>query len=299
LEGRLASQEARLAAQQGVIERLLVKRADAAPTSSPILPTQGPSSSAAAGDIAPKYTIGRRASRRALLRLSGAAAAAGVAAGAIELWKPAGARAVGARIDNTITFEQAASGAGNVAIQGDGSSGAYGLKGTSDSGDAVTGISFGGRGVYGSSTGDGVHGFSSGASGVAGISFGGVGGYFSGSRAALNLQPALALGAPSSGPHFRGDVYLDSATAVWLCVADGTPGNWVKVAAPQYGYAGGALNLLPVPIRLLDTRAGASVGNTRPGAPVAYQGTINVPAAGVTYQSQTIPSGARAAVSRP
>jgi hypothetical protein len=49
---------------------------------------------------------------------------------------------------------------------------------------------------------------------------------------------------------------------------------------------------LPVPIRLLDTRGGANVGNLRPNAPVAFHGTINVPAAGVTYQSQTIPTGA-------
>jgi hypothetical protein len=115
---------------------------------------------------------------------------------------------------------------------------------------------------------------------------------FIGGQAPIQLGGGGTPGAPTTGSHNQGEIYADSNTALWVCVAGGTPGHWVKLAAPQYGFGGGALDLLPVPIRLLDTRAGATVGNTRPGAPVAYQGTINVPAAGVAYAGQTIPAGA-------
>jgi hypothetical protein len=163
---------------------------------------------------------------------------------------------------------------GGTAISGDGLSGGNGLFGTSDSGSAV--IAF-------SRTEDGL------------VANGGRhGAILVGKSAPLLLVPASFAGAPTSGFHGTGEVVIDSNGDMFLCVSNGMPGHWRKVAAPQYGYAGGALNLLPSAIRLLDTRAGANDANLHPGTPVAYHGTINVPAAGVTYNMQTIPTGATA-----
>jgi hypothetical protein len=179
-----------------------------------------------------------------------------------------------------------------------------GVAGASTSGKAVAGTSGSGYGVFGQSTSsNGVFGLSTSDSGVNAHSINhdglfAVGGRFGaslqGSTAPLYLGTSGFIGAPTSGTHITGEVMIDNNGDMFLCVKNGSPGGWRQVAAPQVGYAGGALNLLPVPIRLLDTRAGATVGNTRPGAPVGYHGTINVPAAGVTYQMQTIPSGATA-----
>jgi hypothetical protein len=158
----------------------------------------------------------------------------------------------------------------------------------------VFATSGGGTGVYANGTGYGVDATSGGGTGVRAISGTGLGGLFAGGLAPIRLAPAGSPGAPAAGAHGVGEIYVDSTVALWVCVTAGTPGHWVKLAAPQYGYAGGALNLLPAAIRLLDTRAGATVGNTLTNVPVAYHGTLSFPAAGVTYQMQTIPSGATA-----
>jgi hypothetical protein len=66
-----------------------------------------------------------------------------------------------------------------------------------------------------------------GPGGVLGL--GTVGGVFSGSVAAVNLDPADTLGAPA-GQAFKGDLAVDSAGVLWMCVAAGTPGTWIKVS---------------------------------------------------------------------
>jgi hypothetical protein len=104
----------------------------------------------------------------------------------------------------------------------------------------------------------------------------------------------LFAGAPTSGSWGAGEQIRDIHGDLWICVVTGSPGQWRQVSAPQVGYTGGALNFLPTPIRLLDTRFGSPNGNLRTNAPVAYHGTINVPAAGVTYAGQHIPTGASA-----
>jgi hypothetical protein len=193
------------------------------------------------------------------------------------------------------TLQLSQTGASLTAIEGDGSSGATGVTGMSDTGYGVYGRSQSHEAVLGNSPNAiGVRGTSTNGVGVWGNSVFNLGGVFVGGQAPIQLVPAGSPGAPSSGTHAAGEIYVDSTAALWVCVAGGTPGHWVKLAAPQYGYAGGAINFLSVPIRLLDTRAGATVGNDRPNAPVAYHGTINVPAAGVTYSGQTIPAGATA-----
>jgi hypothetical protein len=101
---------------------------------------------------------------------------------------------------------------------------------------------------------------------------------------------------PNGGFYDEGEQIRDKNGDLWICVGAGTPGNWAKVAAPQFGYAGGALNLLATPIRLLDTRATAPPGsaNTMTFAPIVYHGTVTFPAGGVTFAGQTIPAGATA-----
>ncbi|HXY46160.1 MAG TPA: hypothetical protein VEH29_18385 [Acidimicrobiales bacterium] len=113
----------------------------------------------------------------------------------------------------------------------------------------VTGDSSSETGVLGMSSGaDGVHGLTTaaGASGVAGIdqatgstshglyggSDNGIGGYFQGGRAPLLLAPSSSAGAPTSGDHSKGEIYVDSDGAVFVCtVGDGSDvGTWQQLA---------------------------------------------------------------------
>jgi hypothetical protein len=167
-------------------------------------------------------------------------------------------------------------------------------------GTGVAGVSDKGSGLQGTANGAatamGVVGQSSSGYGLVGLSTTGVDLAAHGTGRFLQTNTLAHAGPPtaSDGSFAAGEQIRDAAWALWLCTAGGAPGTWVPVAVTQPGYLGGGLNLLPIPIRLLDTRAGAPVGNDRPGVPIAYHGTLNVPAAGVTYQGQTIPSGATA-----
>jgi hypothetical protein len=73
----------------------------------------------------------------------------------------------------------------------------------------------------------GVNGSSEHGSGVFGA--GVYGGQFQGSRAQLNLLPGTSVGKPTSGPHALGEIYMDSAASLFVCIGSGTPGTWVKV----------------------------------------------------------------------
>lgn len=68
-----------------------------------------------------------------------------------------------------------------------------------------------------------------GGSGVIGYSGNGIGGTFAGGGAPLRLQPASAEGAPTTGNHQQGELYVDSSGTLWLCTADVAPGSWVEV----------------------------------------------------------------------
>lgn len=52
-----------------------------------------------------------------------------------------------------------------------------------------------------------------------------------GGRAQLYLKPAAAAGAPTSGSHLLGDIFMDSAGALHTCTSSGTPGTWIRLAA--------------------------------------------------------------------
>jgi hypothetical protein len=78
-----------------------------------------------------------------------------------------------------------------------------------------------GLNAFGASTG--VYG--EGGTGVKGKSYTGLGGDFSGATAPIRLQPATTSGAPTTGTHKRGELYVDSQGQLFLCVADSVSGN--------------------------------------------------------------------------
>jgi hypothetical protein len=122
---------------------------------------------------------------------------------------------------------------------------AFGVKGETADAIGVKGIgrngvigesSAGGHGaVYGRHTGSsgyGVVGDGRGpGAGVLGRNSGGYGGEFEGGKAQLKLKPAASAGKPTTGTHTKGEVYMDSAGALFVCTAgDGTSvGTWKKV----------------------------------------------------------------------
>jgi hypothetical protein len=110
-------------------------------------------------------------------------------------------------------------------------------------------------GIRGSArnAGSGVSGASQTGAGVAGSSTSGYGGSFGGGKAQLRLLPGAAAGAPTTGAHVAGELYADSAGALFSCVTTGTPGTWAALtrAAKQPVYVS-----LPKPDRFVDTRSG-------------------------------------------
>jgi len=86
--------------------------------------------------------------------------------------------------------------------------------------------------------------FGSAAVGVLGD--GAVGGQFSGTDAAINLEPRTQAGAPG-GTNFKGDLVVDLNGVLWLCIASGTPGTWIRVSH-------GGIRLLESPQRAYDSR---------------------------------------------
>jgi hypothetical protein len=98
------------------------------------------------------------------------------------------------------------------------------------------------RGVFGRTTGfngQGVSGeglkgtgvLGTGKTGVAGMSTGtGYGGYFEGGKAQLRIMPSLEGGRPTTGSHFKGEIYMDTAGKLFVCIGTGIPGKWRKVS---------------------------------------------------------------------
>jgi hypothetical protein len=133
-------------------------------------------------------------------------------------------------------------GEGHFGVSGratrDGGTGVYGATGPTVRGDGVVGSGSGlefagvfgsnetGTGVEGRGTVLGVNGFSNAGAGVFGESQQGYAGAFQGGKAQLRIVPKSGTGPPTSGSFGAGDLYLDSAAALFVCVAGGTPGTW-------------------------------------------------------------------------
>lgn len=173
-------------------------------------------------------------------------------------------------------------------------------------GIAIYGLTDTGYGLYGSSgsSGAGVYGVNSG-NGSAVVGHGshiGVGGTFTGGLAPLALGLGSAVGAPTANTHSAGEIYLDSAATMWVCVAGGTPGTWAQVATTPSGATGGAITYLSEPIRLLDTRVGQTDAHQTPGVACQPGAAFTVTVAGVSFTNPTtktlvnVPSAAVGAI---
>jgi hypothetical protein len=111
-------------------------------------------------------------------------------------------------------------------VRGQGGTGVWGSSST-------TGYS----GVYGQHTGSGygvvADGSGSSGAGVLGRNSSGYGGQFEGGKAQLMLKPGGSAGKPG-GSHTKGEIYMDSAGTLFVCVASTTStttAKWKKVSA--------------------------------------------------------------------
>jgi hypothetical protein len=140
-----------------------------------------------------------------------------------------------------------------------------GLFAKSTSGNGVSGQSISNTGVFGSSkTGFGVKGFSESETGVVaqstnfnalaaaalnggtgvlatsstgkavyGRSAEGYGAEFDGGKAPLRLDPSnTQIGAPTSGDHQAGELFVDKNGTLFYCAISGTPGEWQALSRP-------------------------------------------------------------------
>ncbi len=180
---------------------------------------------------------------------------------------------------NAGNFNTAGSaGVGGIAADGAGAAGVAGNAGAN------------GTGVYGVAKGSaacwGVWGFTDAGVGVQGVSQTGIDLVANGSgRIASNIQ--LDVGAPTTGTYLAGEQIHDAGGNLFICIAGGTPGTWLKVAAAAAG-RGGMVNLLSAPIRLLDTRL--SIGKLPAGSVNVLQVT------GVDVGGISVPKGATGVV---
>jgi hypothetical protein len=209
-----------------------------------------------------------------------------IAGGTPGTWQ----QAVATPSSSTVTLQLSALGPGHAAIEGDGTSNAVGVLGTSDHASGVAGTSGDGSGVSGTATavgGYGVYGHNDAGSGVVGQSGNGIGvlgkssngvavegfsvnGYgamLEGGLAPLILHPTGFAGAPATGTHQVGELYVDSGGILWYCTGNGTPGSWARVALVPNGAHGGTITYLSSPIRLLDAR-------TSPGTAVVTRAPL-------------------------
>ena len=121
--------------------------------------------------------------------------------------------------------------------------------------------------------------------------FSGPGGYAisaSSSYAPLYLAPNGTPGAPTATGHQTGEIVVDSAGNFFFNVAGGAS-KWRKVAGPA---TAGALHLLTVPDRFVDTRNGLG---TKTGA-FAANTSFDFPISGATGRDGTVLPGGIVAV---
>ncbi|HUO84176.1 MAG TPA: tail fiber protein [Thermoanaerobaculia bacterium] len=79
----------------------------------------------------------------------------------------------------------------------------------------------GGAGVVGWATGSGF--------GLEGHSDQGIGVYAAGSKAPLLLSPGTNSGAPSTGHHNAGELFVDAQGSLFYCKTSGFPGEWIEL----------------------------------------------------------------------
>jgi len=94
-------------------------------------------------------------------------------------------------------------------------------------------------------TGSSIGVFGKGPIGVLGE--GAVGGVFAGTDTAISLTPTGTSGPPTATQSLKGDVMVDTDGVMWFCIADGTPGAWIKLSH-------GGVRPLAVPQRAFGAR---------------------------------------------
>jgi hypothetical protein len=242
----------------------LVKRVEELEARLAQMTTAAPRSSVAPTDDGPATEA--TTSRRGLLKLAGATAV-GAAATSLLAAAPAAATDGGSLVIGADNLEEAA-----TLLRYDGSS-AIGstnlltvydyedtLSGADNSvypatvaGWAIDGPAGVGSGVYGytvMSGGYGTVGRSAGdasSHGVLALSSGGYGLVAGGALAPIQMTPASSAGAPTSGAHQLGELYVDSHGTMYRCVVAGTPGSWAPL---------NSVVPLASPVRVVDTRDG-------------------------------------------
>jgi hypothetical protein len=178
-----------------------------------------------------------------------------------------------------------------------------GAGGSPDNSVFASAFNFGVVGT-GPADGYGVFGYSpvgTGAVGVLGRADAGIG-VIAASSTGLSLlvrdggriqQQLRATGAPAVGSFSIGEMIRDGLGDMYICTVSGTPGTWRKVTAqhPEFANAGGSINLLAHPIRLIDSRGlGAPItnGNVKfaPGSVLSAQVT------GTVADLLSVPAGA-------
>jgi hypothetical protein len=221
-----------------------------------------------------------RASRRGLLRLAGAAALGGAAAGLLSNGTASattGAMQYGASNDSgTSTTVLTATATSTIIVN------------NTASGNGIIGQSTGsGIGVLGQvsqtlSSAYGVHGANTGTLGYGMVASGG--------QAQLRIAPAASMGPSNvSTGHLVGELAYDSTTnALWVCVNAGSPGAWRKVGG--LGTAG-AFHAIS-PSRVYDSRIAAGKLATGLNRTVSVANKIDNTGAVVT--ANIVPTGATA-----
>lgn len=116
-------------------------------------------------------------------------------------------------------------------IEGHGAIGVYGVD-DNGGGSGVLGQTYFGQGVYGVAYGNGagVSAYSAEGNALSAYSNGPYGAWLHGAKAPLYLNPRGTAGPPTGTAvtHERGAVLADVNGALWVCVAGGAPGTWVR-----------------------------------------------------------------------
>jgi hypothetical protein len=276
---------AELTERVAMLEALVEKLAGEEPTTppAPITPRSGGDDTTTAST---PTTAGRPLPRRQMLGKAGAAAVGAVLGGAVAAVSTASPAAAASGSFDSSTSDPAltaistgsgaaikatSSGSGR-ALDVDGSSQLRGQLEIMTS--ATTGLQITSTGVgvlpdtgiqaSASSVGViadgaqwGVHGASDGV-GVFGHGGNGYGILAVGAKANLHLMepgdpyPAMVPPRSRTDAHESGEIYLDSNSDLWLCVADGTPGTWIHLGGPA---SSGTFTVLHRPVRVYTATA--------------------------------------------
>ncbi len=273
--------EARVAQLEALVEQLTAGAAVPQPP--------GASNAADAASTPPPTHVGSHAvaapalvDRRRLLSRGGAAAVGAALGGVAATIATAGPAAAA-----TATFDQ-------VEITGPDSPGLHihgdGIGSRPSVGALVEAAEVG---VFGAGAQWGIHGASDGV-GVFGHGGNGLGLLATGARANILLKAPGETYPPMPDPttgsiaHEAGEIYFADDDSFWLCVGDGTPGDWRCVASPT---TSSAFSILSTPVRVYDNRPGS-------GKPGAGTGPISGTRHGIdlTANSSGLPADATAAM---